>query len=57
MRKLICRLAAGKEVERSRALSFTLSTVWNGSAIRTGATRFPSRCLPSQTSSAPGREE
>ena len=28
---------------RSRALSFTVSTVWNGSAIRTGATRFPSR--------------
>src|SRR5260370_13262540 len=36
---------------RSCVLSFTVSTVWNGSAMRTGATRLSSRYLPSQTSS------
>src|SRR6266540_89133 len=36
---------------RSRALSLTVSTVWKGSAILTGPTRFPSRYLPSQMSS------
>ncbi len=37
---------------RSWALSFTVSTVWNGRVMRMGATRFPSLYLPCQMISA-----